>query len=73
MDRTERFSRWVEGESWHSKQRATFDGEYYVREVPYSDDRELLQDILRYGADVEVLAPDSLRWKVIQRLREAAV
>lgn len=41
-------------------------------EVPYSDDRELLMDILRYGSDVEVLAPKSLRQKVLQRLREAA-
>lgn len=66
-------ARWVEGEIWHSKQKATFDGEYYVLEVPYADDRELLQDILRYGPDVEVLAPDSLRQKAVGRLREAAV
>lgn len=65
-------SRWIEGEIWHSEQRATFDSEHYVLEVPYSDDRELLMDILRYGPDVEVLAPKVLRRKVEQRLREAA-
>lgn len=65
-------TRWVEGEIWHSKQRATFDGEYYVLEVPYSDDRELLQDILRYGPDVEVLAPDSLRQRALQLLHKTA-
>jgi predicted DNA-binding transcriptional regulator YafY len=33
----------------------------YTLEFPYSDERELLGDILRYGADVEVLSPKSLR------------
>lgn len=65
-------ARWVQGEIWHSRQKATFDGAHYVLEVPYSDDRELMQDILRYGPDVEVLAPKSLRRKVAERLREAA-
>jgi predicted DNA-binding transcriptional regulator YafY len=30
-------------------------------------------DILKYGPQVEVLAPEELRAKVAQRLREAAV
>jgi predicted DNA-binding transcriptional regulator YafY len=29
--------------------------------VPYSDDRELLMDILKYGAEVEVIAPEVQR------------
>ncbi|MEY3525262.1 MAG: hypothetical protein RIR92_1327, partial [Pseudomonadota bacterium] len=33
----------------------------YTLEFPYSDERELLGDILRFGSDVEVLAPKSLR------------
>src|SRR5690606_15657253 len=65
-------ARWVQGEIWHSRQKASFDGAHYVLEVPYSDDRELMQDILRYGPDVEVLGPKSLRRKVAERLREAA-
>jgi len=65
-------ARWIESEIWHSKQRATFDGEHYVLEVPYSDDRELMMDILRYGPDVEVLAPDSLRRRALRQLRRAA-
>jgi predicted DNA-binding transcriptional regulator YafY len=44
----------------------------YILEVPYSDDTELLMDILKYGPQVEVLAPDDLRTKVAQRLRKAA-
>ena len=33
-------------------------------EFPYSDDRELIGDILRHGVAVEVLAPAGLREKV---------
>lgn len=36
----------------------------YVLSFPYSDDRELIGDIMRYGADVQVLAPAALRAKV---------
>jgi predicted DNA-binding transcriptional regulator YafY len=32
----------------------------YTLEVPYSDERELIGDILRFGSDVKVLGPDSL-------------
>src|SRR5690606_2815880 len=64
-------ARWVAGEIWHPSQKGTFDGEHYVLEVPYSDDRELIQDILRYGPEVEVLGPKSLRRKVAERLRKA--
>ena len=61
-------ARWVASETWHPRQRSEFAGNgSYVLEVPYSDDRELLQDILKYGADVEVLEPASLR----QRVQEA--
>lgn len=41
-------------------------------EIPYSDDRELLMDILRHGADVEVLEPPQLRKRVAEALAEAA-
>lgn len=58
-------ARWVRREQWHPKQqgRDEPDGGYLL-EVPYSDDREILGDILRFGADVEVLAPAELRRKV---------
>lgn len=65
-------AQWVEAERWHPQQRATFeaDGSYLLK-VPYSDDRELLGDILRYGADVQVLEPKELRAKVQRTLLEA--
>jgi predicted DNA-binding transcriptional regulator YafY len=65
-------ARWVSSESWHPKQRGSFDLDGgYILELPFSDDRELLRDILRHGPDVEVLAPQSLRDKVKAALVEA--
>lgn len=58
-------ARWVAAEQWHPQQRGTFDEDgSYLLEVPYSDDRELLMDILKHGGDVEVLAPATLRERV---------
>ncbi|MBI5276336.1 MAG: WYL domain-containing protein [Burkholderiales bacterium] len=58
-------ARWVKGEMWHPQQK-TRDGEdgSYEVSVPYSDDREILGDILRFGAGVEVVAPADLRKKI---------
>jgi len=55
-------ARWVADEHWHSKQEGRFlpDGRYELK-VPYSQSRELLMDVLRYGADAEVVAPPALR------------
>jgi predicted DNA-binding transcriptional regulator YafY len=55
----------VKAEEWHPEQKATLhkDGSYTL-EVPYSDDRELLGDILLFGPDVEVVGPKALRDKV---------
>ncbi len=66
-------ARWVAAENWHPKQRAgvAADGSYLL-EVPYSDDRELIMDILKYGAEVEVIAPEALREKVRAQLQAAA-
>lgn len=58
-------ARWVASEHWHPKQKGSFgDDGSYLLEIPYADDRELVMDILRYGADVEVLAPAALRERV---------
>lgn len=64
--------RWVSAQIWHPEQRAWVekDGRYLL-EVPYSDDRELVMDILKYGADVEVLGPVTLRKRVGETLRKA--
>jgi len=58
-------ARWVSCETWHPAQRGWLadDGSWYL-EFPYSDDRELIMDILKHGAEVEVLAPAALRERV---------
>lgn len=62
-------ARWVSREQWHPDQRAQFDTDgSYILEIPYSDDRELLMDILKHGADVEVLAPKVLRNRIKKSL-----
>lgn len=65
-------ARWVAEERWHPEQKGRYDGNHYLLEIPYSDDRELVLDILKYGPDVEVIAPASLRREVAERLRRAA-
>lgn len=64
-------ARWIAEERWHPNQRGRFDGDHYILEIPYSDERELVLDILRYGPDVEVLRPKSLRLKVLDQLLRA--
>lgn len=65
-------ARWVSVESWHPAQKGGFDADgFYRLELPYSDDRELLMDILRHGRDVEVLSPPALRQRVAEELAAA--
>jgi len=65
-------ARWVAKERWHRDQQGTFlaNGSYELK-VPYSSPLELIMDILKYGPDVEVLAPDELRRQVRDRLQDA--
>ena len=70
---TPRQARWVAAEQWHPDQVSRFDKDgSYLLEFPYHNDGELVMDILRYGADVEVLGPSTLRRKVKQQLEAAA-
>ena len=58
---------------WHPKQKGHFDDAgRYILELPYADHRELLMDILKYGVDVEVLEPESLRQLVREEHERAA-
>jgi predicted DNA-binding transcriptional regulator YafY len=65
-------ARWVAAEHWHPEQEGVFldDGSYQLR-LPYSNDPELIMDILKYGPDCEVLGPAGLREKVEQLLLAA--
>ncbi|MBP6505856.1 MAG: WYL domain-containing protein [Rhodoferax sp.] len=66
-------AQWVSREEWHPDQEGRWleDGAYELK-VPYSDDTELVMDVLRQGAQIEVLSPPSLRKFVHVRLEEAA-
>ena len=66
-------ARWVASENWHPKQSGQFEkGGYYLLEFPYSNDTELVMDILKYGSGVEVISPSTLR-KTVKRKLKAAV
>ena len=69
---SEKIARWVSREQWHPDQRGQLleDGSYEM-EIPFGNPTELIMDILRYGPDVLVKSPDSLRKSVQQRLQLA--
>ncbi len=52
---------WAAHEKWHPNQESEYlpDGYFQLR-VPYSDEREILMDIMRYGQDVKVISPAGL-------------
>jgi predicted DNA-binding transcriptional regulator YafY len=58
-------ARWISMEQWHPEQRSGFNADgFYWLEVPYSDDRELLMDILKHGTEVKVLSPEALKSRI---------
>jgi len=66
-------ARWIADETWHPEQQFRWleDGRYELS-IPYSHDTELIMDILKYGPDVEVIAPDALKKAVKIQLDAAA-
>lgn len=66
-------AQWVGKETWHHDQTSAYleDGSY-VLEVPYSNDQELIMDLLRHSPEVEVLGPPELRRKLHALLCAAA-
>lgn len=63
---------WVGKEIWHPEQRMHEEKNGGILlEVPYSDPREILMEILRHGPDVEVLGPAELRDEARTRLARA--
>lgn len=64
-------ARWVAGETWHGQQTSGFDKEgNYVLEFDYNQDPELVMEILKHGSGVEVLAPASLKKRVVDELKK---
>ena len=65
-------ARWVANEQWHPQQKSQWleDGRYELS-LPYAHSAELIMDLMRYGADVEVVSPAELRIEIEKRLRQA--
>lgn len=64
-----KISRRVSRESWHPNQLSEWtDAGEYLLSIPYSDTRELVRDILHFGSDIEVLAPETLRNEIKNEL-----
>jgi proteasome accessory factor C len=70
---SEQAAKWLADEQWHPQQqgRVLPDGRYELW-VPYGDPTELIMEILKYGAEAEVLGPSDLRERVAERLAAAA-
>jgi len=65
-------AQWVSLEQWHPRQKSHFEpGGSYILEVPFSDSRELVMDVLKYGQSVEVLDPPALRQVIRDELQKA--
>ena len=67
-------ARWASREEWHPAQQGQSlpDGSFELR-LPYVDANELAMDVLRQGAEVQVLEPPELVDLVRRRLADAAV
>ena len=65
-------AQWVAHEVWHADQQQELlpDGSLRLS-LPYSDDTELVMDLLRHGPDVQVQGPPELRRRVVERLQAA--
>ena len=66
-------ARWVGDEQWHPQQEGRWleDGSYELS-IPYRESRELVMDVMRQGAGVEVTSPAELRHKIAEQLQLAA-
>ena len=62
-------AKWVADENWHPQQQSRWldDGSYELT-LPFRDSRELIMDILKHGAEVEVIAPAFLRQAVLEQI-----
>ncbi|MFW5444593.1 MAG: helix-turn-helix transcriptional regulator [Methylococcaceae bacterium] len=62
---------WVADEHWHPDQQGKWleNGSYQLS-IPFSDSRELIMDILKHGAEVKVIAPQSLLDAVKEKIEK---
>jgi predicted DNA-binding transcriptional regulator YafY len=63
-------ARWVAAERWHRDQHGRWDAEgRWLLDLPFTDTRELVMDILRHVPEVEVIGPEDLQEEVRRRLQ----
>ncbi len=67
-------ARWVAEEQWHPEQQSQWleNGNYELR-IPYGNPTELIMDILKYGSDVEVIKPATLRNAIKSKIQAMAL
>ncbi len=72
VDFSAKIGQWVSKEQWHPQQKSEWlpNGHYRLT-IPYNNPTELILDIMRYGAEVEVISPVSLREQVKAQLKQA--
>lgn len=65
-------ARWIAHELWHPNQEGYFlpDGSYHLK-VPYSDEREIVMDILKHGNAAKVISPKSLKEAILKALKQS--
>ncbi len=62
-------AREIAQQHWHPQQQSEWDGKDFLLSFPYSDERELVQDLLRHTPHVYVEAPVKLRKALQSRLQ----
>jgi predicted DNA-binding transcriptional regulator YafY len=65
-------ARYIVAERWHANQMQILEPSgHLILKVPFSNQQELVMDILRHGPDVQVLEPQSLKHQIKVRLKDA--
>lgn len=60
-------AKWVANETWHPAQKSRYlNNGTYELQVPYSDEREIIMDIMKYGPHVRIIEPPRLIDMVVE-------
>ena len=64
-------SSWISEQIWHKKQAVSIDsnGNLFLR-IPVADFREIRREILKFGANLEVLSPEELRNEIKKEIEK---
>ncbi len=60
----------VRHQHWHPAQEIRQEHDGVVLNLPVADDRELIMKVLQFGAEAEVIAPETLRKKLHQEIQQ---